>query len=1000
MIHNYIICSFTRTGLPTVCALIRGHGFYFMRPWWLTAFALIIPVVWLGRRHLTALSPVRRTLAIILRTVVISILVLLLSRLMLTRKSDELTLITVIDRSQSVPENLHDAALAYLREALGDSGATDRLGVVDVAEAASISKLSSSEMVIRQRNTTLFGQQSKLSDGIQMAIAIAPPDSATRILLVSDGNETAGDLKESARIAAISGIPIDVLPLRYDYEQEVIFRRLAAPAKARSGQTISLRFILSSTDRCTGRLLLNLNGKPVDLVPETDEIAAPIELEAGTNVKTISLPVGTRGMHNFEGIFIPDDATQDRLAQNNHAATMTFVAGPGHVLVVDSDDSSANSLYRALGTTDIDVRYRRAVELPDNLAMLMDIDVIVLANTDCSSFTYQQQEMLKRYVTDLGGGLIMTGGPDSFGAGGWIGSPIAEILPVDLDPPQKKQMPKGALVLIMHACEIPQGNYWGKKIAEAAAKTLSRKDLVGILAYAWQGGSDWVYPLSEAGDKSGVISAIKQMQMGDMPDMGRHLQAAYDKLVTCDAGQKHVIIISDGDPQGPTDQLLSKMKDAKITCTGVAINPHSPADVDSLRRIAQLTNGRFYNVQNPSQLPRIFVKEAQVVRRNLIVEETFTPKISYGLSEIVRGLSTALPNLDGYVLTGAKSDLSQVIIKNPKDDPIMAVCQAGLGRCVAFTSSVDSQWAGAWIQWGGFERFWEQTARWAAKPGESYDCEVFADVDGREVTINVEAVDVGGKSAQLAHIEAQMIAPDVSMSTVTLAQTGPGQFQGKFQASSAGSHVLNLRYRKVGDDAKTHVMQVPVTVPFAPEYRDLSDNTPLLEEVSSITSGRVLTSDAAGANLFDRSGVKFPQTQLPLTRPLMFAWLLFFLLDVAVRRIAIDFKAIGRALSGGRKRRGPEQREQMLNQLRLRRKKVQEKFKSRSKRYEAVDAEARDLPVAKAPRKMPAAGAKPTEKPAQPKKPPTQEQSHIQQLLRAKRKAAEEREDKDSQKNE
>ncbi len=132
----------------------------------------------------------------------------------------------------------------------------------------------------------------------------------------------------------------------------------------------------------------------------------------------------------------------------------------------------------------------------------------------------------------------------------------------------------------------------------------------------------------------------------------------------------------------------------------------------------------------------------------------------------------------------------------------------------------------------------------------------------------------------------------------------------------------------------------------------------------------------------------------------MFAWLLFFLLDVAVRRVAIDFKAIGRALSRGRKRRGPQQREQMLNQLRLRRKKVQEKFKSRSKRYEAVDAETRDLPVAKAPRKMPAAGAKPTEKPAQPKKPTTEEQSHIQQLLRAKRKAAEERQDKDSQKNE
>ena len=80
----------------------------------------------------------------------------------------------------------------------------------------------------------------------------------------------------------------------------------------------------------------------------------------------------------------------------------------------------------------------------------------------------------------------MVGGAESFGAGGWIGSPVSEILPVDMDPPQKKQLPKGALVLIMHACEMPQGNYWGQQVAIAAVNTLSRLDLVGILAYGWR----------------------------------------------------------------------------------------------------------------------------------------------------------------------------------------------------------------------------------------------------------------------------------------------------------------------------------------------------------------------------------------------------------------------------------------------------------------------------------------------------------------------------------
>ncbi len=71
----------------------------------------------------------------------------------------------------------------------------NQLAVVDVAETASISTLPSTDVGIRQRNTTLKGEQTKLDAGIEMAMAIAPPNTAVRILLVTEGNETAGDLK-------------------------------------------------------------------------------------------------------------------------------------------------------------------------------------------------------------------------------------------------------------------------------------------------------------------------------------------------------------------------------------------------------------------------------------------------------------------------------------------------------------------------------------------------------------------------------------------------------------------------------------------------------------------------------------------------------------------------------------------------------------------------------------------------------------------------------------
>ena len=589
----------------------------------------------------------------------------------------------------------------------------------------------------------------------------------------------------------------------------------------------------------------------------------------------------------------------------------------------------------------------------------------------------------------------MVGGPKSFGAGGWIGSPVADILPVDLDPPQKKQMPKGALVMIMHACEMPDGNYWGKMVAKAAAKTLSRLDLVGVLAYNWQGGGDWVYPLSSVDDKEGILSSIDQMIMGDMPSLQDHLQQAYNKLKDCDAAVKHVIVISDGDPTAPTDKLLNQCVDAGITVSTVAIAAHDISYEARLRRVALTTGGRPYTATNPAQLPQIFIKEAQVVRRALIMEEPFMPVITSPLSEIVRGLSSGLPQLDGYVLTGPKGGLNQVVLSSHEKDPVLATCQSGLGRCVAFTSSVDSRWASNWLSWPGFERFWEQTVRWAGKPAQSSDCEVFADVQGRDVTVNIEAIDPEGKSIQFANIDGQVIAPDVSSIPLDLIQIGPGQYQGQFQGGESGSYIVNLQYRKVGEDAKTHIMQTTVTIPFAPEFRDLSDNEPLLAEVCSMTGGKkfLLHQDPNLVTVYDHAGLKFPRSQMPLTKPLMFLWIVLFLLDVAVRRVAVDFRAmVRRAVALIRAARGQRKVDQTLERLKARRAKLIEKLSSRkagrlaSKRYEANAEYKGDLPVAKATEPpKPEPEKKEPEKAAPKKTAPAS--SHIDRLLKAKQKA-------------
>ena len=981
--------------------IVGAIALRFLQPWWLVTALLAVPAMYLAWRNLAALGRARQVLAALFRIATILLLAAILAQPVLTRRSEQMTLVAVLDRSQSVPSELQESALNFLDKALPHKQPQDQLAVVDVAEAAAISKLPTTDVSLRRRTLALDGSQSRLAAGIEMAMAIAPPGSANRLLLVSDGNETAGDLREAARVAAANGIPIDVLPLTYAHRNEVIFRNLVAPVRARSGQTIPLRMVLTSTGPAKGHLLLSVNGTRVDLDPTSPQEGVNVELQAGTNVKTVSWPVGTRGVHDFRATFIPDSPASDSLEPNNQASAITVVSGPGHVLVAEGRDGSAEPILTALQAAQIAAKRIAPADFPSNLVMLADCDAVVMVNIDSSSLTYQQQDMLCRYVSEMGGGLVMVGGPHGFGAGGWIGSSLAEILPVDCDPPQRKQMPKGALALIMHACEMERGNYWGKQTALAAVNALSRRDLVGVLDYGWNssGAAHWVYPLSEVGDREAVKAAIDQMPMGDMPDFGTPMQAAYNSLKACDAGQKHVIIISDGDPQMPSPALLKSYADSGISCTGVAVNPHSQNEVQSLMAIAQKTGGRFYHIQDARTLPQIFIKEAQVVRRALLIEHEVKPEVRYGLSDIVRGLGF-LPPLGGYVLTGPKGGLAQTVLTTPEGDPLLAQTQAGLGRCVAFTSSADSRWAQPWMTWGGFNRFWEQAVRWAARPAQSLDCELMADVQGKDVVLTVEAMESGGTFQQFAQISAQAIAPDMSVREVPLAQVGPGRYRGQFQADAGGgSYVVNLRYRKVGADASQPpgLMHFAVAVPYAPEYRDLVDNKALLAEVAAITGGRVISADPASAKLFDREGLKFPRWTQPLTVTMILIWLGVFLLDVAVRRLAIDFTAIGKWVVRTATWRKAEQKDATLDRLKARRQEYREQVAGRTTEAQPA-APARPPVVTEIPESLelldettqekpaaPPAGPAEAAPPPLPKKPDGP--ASLQQLLKAKKQA-------------
>ena len=897
--------------LMTTLGAITIGPIHFEAPVWL----LLIPVcialsVWIARKSLAGGASATRIMSLVIRCIVLSLFGAAAADPSWSKVSKDVAVTVVLDASESVPRNKQAEVDQYIRSAsTAHELKDDRLGVVTSAKDAIVQALPTrlTKDLVRQSVGAIDG--TNLAAGIRMALAGMPKDAANRILLATDGNETTGSVLQAAEVAKALGIPIDVLPLKYKYTNEVLVDRLSAPSSAREGENVNLSVVLKSIAPANGKLSILQNGTALIVDPKNSGTSVRVSLKEGLNV--ISVPVAglESGPQKFDAVFEPDQvdgrAIGDSLLENNKALAVTFVSGEGKVLLLSESNEVSDQFVTALKAAQIRTEVRSSSQAPATLTELNAFDAVVMMDQSAYNYSQEQQEALRQYVHDTGGGLVMVGGPNAFGAGGWIGSPLEDALPLNLDIPSKRQMPKGALALVIHSCEMPQGVFYGKKVCQSAVDSLSRLDLAGIVEYGWGGSTSWVHPLSPVGDGSRIKQSINKLMFGDMMDFTPSLQLAYDGLKAADAGQKHVIMISDGDPQVPPASLLDKYLDAHITISTVGVFPHGGSDTSRMKYISTYTKGKHYEVLTEKELasvPQIFMKEAQTVRRSLLWEgQAFSPSVTAGLSESLRGIST-VPPLSGYVVTAPREGLSLVSMKGKEGDPILAQWQYGLGKVVAFTSDATSRWNSSWVEWAGFKAFWEQHVRWVMRPGGSANVRVNTETKGDQTVVTVEALDAKGERLNFANFKGRLALPDGKGLDVDLKQVGPGRYQGSVATDRPGSYVLSLRYAAPDDSVKGGIVegsvQAAVTRPFADEYRMLEDNTPLLMQVAALTGGRVLEWKPETENPWLRDGLKMPQSLRPVWQLICVIATAMFLLDVAIRRVRIDIPLILSSIRG------------------------------------------------------------------------------------------------------
>jgi uncharacterized membrane protein len=931
-------------------------------------FALLAaPIILLGMRSLSGLGPVRKYVAIAIRLLVLLIAVLILGGARWQRISKDLEVIILRDVSESTAQvrefrgktlqESQDEWFRYLADPKNGKPKDDRIGVIAFHDQPIIEAMPNVHPAFDARPIRDVGGGTNIGSSIQLALATMGKDAMHRLLLISDGNATLGDTEAAINAANAAGVQIDIVPLRYDVQNEVVVERLNSPAMKRENEPFTIDVVLRSTNPTDvfGRLTVLHGGQPMDMDPYTEGMQATrrVKVKPGPNTERVRVPAlsGSSTIHPFKAVFEAEGVSAttqpgagnavagapgqgpgaeapglaagrgDTLLANNVAEAFTFIKGKGRVLYVDNvEGNRGDILAKALTDESINIEHVTVDAFPNTLMEMQNFDAVILANVPrgAGGLNDEQQKMLTSYVHDMGGGLVMIGGPDAFGAGGWQGSKLEEVLPVNMDIPAQRQLPKGALVLVMHSCEMPDGNYWGEQCALKAVETLSERDEIGVISYAWNGpgggGSNWDFPIQVRGDGTRVTAAIKRMQLGDMPSFDDTLDLALNGrngvggLIRSDARQKHVIVISDGDPQSPAPSVIDAYKKNKISISTVTVYPHT-GDPDGLPRqmkdMATQTGGRHYgpiNV-NPNQLPQIFIKEATVVRRSLIHEpkEGIPLKQNPGTSDIMKGMEgVQLPPLRGMVLTSRKSNpqIEIPITAGAANDPILAHWQAGLGKTAIFTGDAHNKWAAGWVGSPLYSKFWSQVVRGVQRPPMSTDFEVQTTQDGGVGKLTVEALNKESGFLNFLNMRATVIGPDLKPIEVRLNQTGPGTYSGEFPAKGAGNYVSIINYS--GPKGERGTVPSGMAINSSPELRDLRSNESMLRDIAQRTGGRVFEPfDVRPADLYTREGLKIQPSLLPIWDLLLPALLGLIIIDVATRRIAWDWASIKKMSAAG-----------------------------------------------------------------------------------------------------
>ncbi|MGH2357375.1 MAG: VWA domain-containing protein, partial [Candidatus Limnocylindria bacterium] len=474
----------------------------FTDPVWLllaVPAALIVLLGWLAASR--TLPRGRRIGSLVIRLVLVAALVLAVAGARLALPSDRLSVVFLVDASASMLDATREELVDWARAAVREMPEGDTAGVVVFGANALVDRLPSDLAELQEPASQPVVGATDIAAAVRLATAIFPAGTQQRLVLLSDGNDTSGQAEQAIAAALERGVRLDVVIPDEVTAAESLIDGVDAPPGARVGETIDLDVRVRTTVAGQATLRLLADGAVV--------ASRDLDLEPGTTTVRFSVTAEEPGFHVFRAVLEVDEDA-DRFAQNNAADAYVLVAGEPQVLLATDDAERAADFIAALAEARLEVTVVPAGGVPSSLATLAGYDAVVLDNVTADELGTAAMESLQVYVRDLGKGLVMVGGRDSYGAGGYLNTPMEQTLPVYMTVRDRERSPEVAMVAVvdksgsMADCHCtgdsrdqfnPSGQRWFEKVDIAkeailrAAEALTPADQLGVVAF--DGNAHW-----------------------------------------------------------------------------------------------------------------------------------------------------------------------------------------------------------------------------------------------------------------------------------------------------------------------------------------------------------------------------------------------------------------------------------------------------------------------------------------------------------------------------